>query len=410
MRSQSLLEKKVLKGSVSKPQILRIIISGLLILAVILIYELTKPEKSTYFSDSYSKEILSGETIYDMSSFRLLCGPGSSAKTNEYGFKIINAFKQLGYFFAGPCGEKLNIHSENNIGIILLNAYQRDNGLSESNYVNKKILQKLDTQIKKSEKRDNLFAKEFRCYNTIKDAPPNDASKNHRAFLLNLAMNAFPENLRIKNEECTNPQLWGITSCDEGSSSGKYWLGYDSNCNVITSDIVNLPYDDYTLTNTIIHEYAHILDGKIDTSDFYNISFYTSDKVSVDGWDFYKVRIDMNNNEQVKQNFFSYAEGWTNPNYPSYRTAYEDFAVSVEMYVTNGIVFRDYIKNKLPLQKKYKWIKENIFNGKEFNTGDKNYKSYISDLSTNGLGMIGIVSAGGMTELRPEYKWDYNLK
>jgi len=367
---------------------------------------------SVYFSDSYSKDILAGKAVYDMSSFRLFCGPGGSAKTDEYGFKIINAFKQLGYFFLGPCGEKLNIHNENNIGVILLNAYQRDNQLPESNYVNKEFLQRLDVQIKEIEKRDNLSGPKFTCYHTLKKAPLNEAPKNHRAFLLDLAMNVFPERLRIKEENCTDSQLWGMTSCDEYSTSGKYWLGYDSQCNAIIENIVNLPYDDFLLVKTMVHEYAHLLDafdnafGKIDTSDFYNISFDISD--ARDG--FYKVRIDINDEEKLKQHFFSYGEGWGNPNYPNYRTPYEDFAVTVEMYVVNGIVFRDYVKDKPLLQKKYNWIKENVFDGKEFNTGDPDYASYAPDLSIKGLGAKGIFVAGGMVELRPEHKWDYHLK
>jgi hypothetical protein len=375
--------------------------------------------RSNYFSDPISQEILTGKKTYDMSSFNLLCGPGSSAKSDEYGFKIINAFKQLGYFFSsGACGEKLNINNKDNVSVILLNAYQRYNNFSESNYIDKKVLWKLNGQLRKSEKRDAPLAKKFICYHTIKNTPPNDASREHRAFLLNLAMSIFPDNLKIKEQDCINSQLCGLTSCDENSFPG-YWLGYDDNCNLINNfDILDLPHDDYTLVSSFIHEYIHFLDCSnfqlqspycIDTRTFYDISYDTNDKIT-ESWDFYRPRINMNDDNQLKNNFFSYGEGWISLNHPEYYTPHEDFAVSVQMYVTNGIVFRDYMEDKPILIKKYNWIKEKVFNGRQFNTGDKNYASYVPDLSSRGLSGTGVVSAAGITELRLDYKWDYLLK
>lgn len=370
---------------------------------------------STFFNDATSRDILSEKYHYDISSFNLLCGPGSTAKTDEYGFKIINAFKQLGYFFSvAACGPNLNIHNDNNIGVILLNAYQRDNGFSESKYVDREILQKLNDQIHESEMCDELLAKNFACYNYIKETPLNDASKKHRAFLLNLAMSVFPEKLQIKEKNCENGQVFGMISCDENSTPG-YWVGYDDNCNAIITN-VELPIDDYLFFSTMIHEYTHLIDkkaslfdGVIDTTNFYNISFDVSDNIE-DEWDFYKVRIDVNDNEKLKQHFFSYAEGWVNLNNSKYRTASEDFAVSVEMYVTNGNVFRDYMKDKPIFQKKYNWIKQNVFDGREFNTGDPNYKEYIPDLSLNGLSNTGVIASGGILELSKKYRWDYQVK
>ena len=59
----------------------------------------------------------------------------------------------------------------------------------------------------------------------------------------------------------------------------------------------------------------------------------------------------MNDQYETSKHFFSYGEGWQSPNYPGYWTPYEDFAVSMEMYILHGIVFRDYIKDKPILAK-----------------------------------------------------------
>src|SRR3989344_5110457 len=377
--------------------------------------------KSEFFSsDLTANDIAQGKITYDINEYGLICGE-SIAKSDKYGFKILNAIKQLGYLNQQECSEY-----KEKTALLILNEFQRKNGLTESNYVDQNTILKLDAQIKDIEIRD-ITSNQFACYKYFIDAPPNDASKNHLAFLYMLAVNAYPENLRINSDnlgikevECLNPQPFS-NDIEGGGSKGVlcdpgYWSGYYDNCTLKNAfEVVSIPQDDFTLVDTIIHEYAHFIDingyvnnvNNVSTTVFYSISYNISDKVQ-DGFTFYKPIPNINDQYETSKHFFSYAEGWQSPNYPGYWTAYEDFAVSMEMYILQGIVFRDYIKDKPILAKKYEWIKENIFKGVEFDTGDPNYASYVPDLSTNNI-PGGIVAAGGITQLRPNYVWDYNL-
>lgn len=391
---------------------------------------ISKPKLSSEFfrNDIIAQQIVSGKMRYDMTDFGLICGVASYGRSDEYGFKILNAIKQLGYLV--DLGRHCRSNIGENIAVNILNEFQRGNKFPRSNFVDKNTLLRLDRLLSVSELRDKKIGPTFTCYKYIENAPPNDASKNHLTFLYKIAMDAFPQNLRLIDNnlsgryenECLNPQTFnghGFSQNNRLCNVG-YWPTYDASCNLQSDDIVSL-VSDYMTVQSIIHEHAHFVDNfvflmlfgssanagnKVDTTTFYNISYDISDWVLANsGWVNYKPRIDVNNPNQLKQNFFSYALGWEDGNNPGYYTAYEDFAVSMEMYILHGIEFRDYIKDKPILAMKYNWLKENVFNGAEFNTGDPNYKLYAPDLYS----IPGIFAAGGITMLRPNYVWDYKI-
>ncbi|MBU90267.1 hypothetical protein CMO94_01895 [Candidatus Woesearchaeota archaeon] len=381
-----------------------------------------EPLRDYFEDDEFAQAILEGQETYNIRDFKLLCQPGSTATTDEFGFKIVNGFKQIGYFFHNVCDLPRDVHDDDNVGVILVNAFQRDNTLPESDIIDKAVLEKLDSLLKNVRATRDTLSKDFICYDFIAPAPLNDASKNHRAFLLMNAINAFPERLRPREIDCGNSQIDFVIQCDNLGTGSKYWEAQDEKCeNQNNKELSYLPSDDFSLYKTTIHEYAHMIDCTatpeidycVDTTDFISIS-YDLDDYFEPGWIFYKPKLDINNEEEHKQHFFSYADGWSPdpkdyPSYRDYRTSYEDFAVTVEMYVTNGIVYRDYMQDKPILKQKYNWVKENVFNGREFNTGDSNYASYAPDLSDYGI-PGGIIAAGGITELQASNFWDYNFR
>ncbi|MCX6815968.1 MAG: dockerin type I repeat-containing protein, partial [Candidatus Aenigmarchaeota archaeon] len=369
--------------------------------------------KADFFkNDLIAKNIASGTDTYDMNDFSHVCGL-QSGKSNEYGFKILNGIKQLGYLNVKSCQT-----AGDRPGLIMLRDFKIHNNLQDTGIVDKDTIIKLDDLLYSVEIRDKAIGPSFTCYQYIKDAPLNDVSKDHLAFLYKLAMDVYPEEYRIKQNECFNGQTYPMpfdysrVLCDQS-----YWPAYDGYCNDQgTYDLDgSISIDDSLLVNREVHDQAHFIDGnvygklnKVDTTQFYNISYYIDDSFigQSDGWRYYKIRTDMSDHEQVKANFFQYGQGWESNSRPGYYTAYEDFAVSIEMYVMQGIVFRDYMSDKPALAAKYNWIKNNVFYGKEFNTGDPNYKSYVPDLSQIGH---GIGAAGGIAEMRPNYVWDYKI-
>lgn len=364
--------------------------------------------KSNYFNnDITAQKILSQEMIYNIEDYNLVCGGTDfMGSFDNYGFKITNALKQLGYFYKICLKDK-------NVALLMLNEFKERNKLPLSPYLDKNALLELDAQLVKSEERDSI-GKSFICYNKIKEAPLNDASKEHVAFLYMIAINSFPEELRIKESECLNYQTFRII---QNTICPNYWSQYNYEDCTLRADNFGpgIPREDFTEVATTIHEYAHFIDimsKKINTLPFYDISYDTTDRVLSKGWTFYKPRININDISQGKEHFFSYADGWESIEYPGYYTASEDFAVSISMYILHGIEFRDYMQDKPILAKKYSWIKENVFKGKEFNTGDPNYKLYASDLYNIRSEEMRrtIMEASGITSLRPNYIWDYKVE
>jgi hypothetical protein len=134
---------------------------------------------------------------------------------------------------------------------------------------------------------------------------------------------------------------------------------------------------DFAISTTILHEYAHYLDknlyspaqgtsqGVIDTSGFYAISYDTSKKtVASNGWIEYPLRRPATAASEFVSN---YAKGWSDG---SVYTAYEDFAESFALYVSGGRVFRELAKSSPILNDKYAWLKTNVFDGREYDTGN----------------------------------------
>ncbi len=374
------------------------------------VFSKTQSLKSKFFvNDETAKAIFSG-TGYNINNYTLICGytPGNS---DEFGFKLLNAIKQLGYLNVMMCSPG------DNVALKILNQYQAFNGLAESEIVDKKTIMKLDHQLADIESRDSSGAS-FACFSYLKDAPPKDASKEHLAYVVQTAMNAFPTNLRIKSSECIIGQSFPVSKAGDGKMCQPgYWTEYDDNCQLKSSFAVyNLQSDDdYTLTVNTLHEHAHLIDanaprgrqvGGLDTTEFYKFSYDTNDCIMTAGWRYCKPLIDMNDKTQLISHFFSYAPGWQSGFQPDYWTPYEDFAVSIEMFVMHGKVFRDYAKDKPVLLQKYNWIKKYVFDNAAFETGDPDYNTYAPDLYDIGY---GLVSAGGLGELRPDYVYDYQI-
>lgn len=384
--------------------------------------KMSKNFKSYFEDDPIAEAILKGEMDIDLFNYDPAGCYGQNIAPVDprivpvvwpvgepYIAKILHGLRQLGYDVDMICGQHKFMK-----GVLL---FQREHGLPYSNIVDAKMLKTLADELKKIEERDREAAKNFTCYEFMAPTPYNDVSKEHLAYLFKTAIDVFPERLRIKKKDCVNEQTFSISQekkliCDSG-----YFLQYAPGCNLLKFQTSNsMGRSDYTEMATIMHEYSHFIDsyaGYLDTTGFYNISYDVSDPFedtyrwrptkpifSDDGKD----HSDDPAWNEMKQHFFSYAEGWQSVEKPGYATPFEDFAVSVTMYVLHGETFRDYMKDKPPMKKKYNWLKKNVFDGKEFYTGDREYRKYAPDLySIDG----GIWAADGYITIRPLFKWDH---
>ena len=81
------------------------------------------------------------------------------------------------------------------------------------------------------------------------------------------------------------------------------------------------------------------------------------------------------------------------------------------MYILEGRVFRDRAAGSPIIKAKYDWLKNNVFNGKEYNTGNPNWRSV--DFDPNSTNQAIKHRAGHPSDYSTYdpnyYKWDYKL-
>jgi len=310
--------------------------------------------------------------------------------------------------------------------VTLLHDFQAGSGLPRRDTLDRAALSALDAALLAAEQRVAAFAPTtFPCWPYLVDEPPGDASKERLAYLFELAYGAFPTRLRLTVSDCFDPQ---VALLNDGSRicPYNYWFEYDDTCTlrdaVLLTNVASS--DEFTLVATAIHEFAHVLDGdlyaspraggtpRVDTAGFVAISFdpATRYRDPFSGWTFYRPRVDPSDESAVRSHFFSYGLAWSHPTYAGYYTAAEDFAVSVGMYVLHGAVFRDYLRDRPAFAAKYAWLRDNVFDGVEFATGDPGYAAYAPDL----WAIPSIGDPTGLIQWRPAvepgYRWDYAVE
>lgn len=97
-----------------------------------------------------------------------------------------------------------------------------------------------------------------------------------------------------------------------------------------------------------------------------------------------------------------------------YFSAAEDFAESFSLYVTDGKVFRKLAELSDVLRQKYDWLKNNVFNGQEYQSGDiqsvnilKQQPNLVGDeLAKQATGAFNVVDYS--TSL-PNFVWNYKF-
>ncbi len=376
------------------------------------------PQSAYFRNDPVAEAILSGRRVYDLESeFPFGCGYFLGARTDDWGYKLFNGLKQGGYTDLLSCDMVGDMPMEK-----LLNRFQQNEGLLLSKKLDRAGMTRLDALVLAAEQRvaSRNVAGEFVCWPLMREAPPLNSSKAHVGYLHLLAYESFPAALQLTEEECFDRQLllqnngsvvWDPAAWPEVADDGTL-----QNPRELANGVT---FDDYSVVATAIHEFAHMLDGdaypharpggrpRIDTAGFINISFDYSSRFW-DGWVYYRLRPDPGDTDEMRRHFFSYGQGWQNGTESGYYTAAEDFATCVSMYILHGAVFRDYAASRPPLAAKYAWLRDHVFEGVEYYTGDPEYAAYAPDLYSIGGGCGDVTCFQGLKILvDPGYVWDY---
>jgi len=322
----------------------------------------TKMTSDFFYNDANYVKVLNGHD-YDMNELGYFTNKTNLDK-DVFAYKILSALKMLGYTTSAGM---------NDIGkksqIIVLNQFQKKHGLHVSEKLNGATILRLNEKLLEREKIIKVYKNKFPLYSKIAGLHKNDVSKEHVAMLYYLPFEILPAKYRPNKEN--------LILCFSGQCGGQL---KDNKLIYQNTDTPFVLMPDSVAILTLLHEYAHYLDGAlyqqeewqelIDTTGFYNISFKDVDKVGQ--LPFYEKncfdRRSTNDSDFITDYALSHGvnspQGCGNEKY----TVAEDFAESFAAYVGSGKQFRLAAKKNSVIKQKYQWLKANVFDGVEYDT------------------------------------------
>ncbi|MFP5212424.1 MAG: SBBP repeat-containing protein [Acidobacteriota bacterium] len=361
-------------------------------------------------SDPRVEAILRGGT-YNMDDPDWLTGTSDQNK-NTFAYKIFMAFFMLGYQT-----ERGTSLGDSRPQLAVLHQFQQDNGLPVTNNLTRAAILKLDPLLVVREKKLASLGKAFPLADHMQPLHSNDVSRETVAYLYQLAYSVLPPTLRMDKGEmvqCTAGQCVGDIQDASGQSWPTYPVDTKKDYRFVGAYFQPNPFamrmPSATVNfETILHEYAHYLDGwfppgpddlphwhAINTMGFHNISFDMPNQGS-DG-------CSPRRSDDPKD--FISAYGYAS-NYGCSSGTYqfmEEFAEAFQIYIASGRHFREAAKQSKMVADKYNWLKNNVFQGKEYDTDlTQGLHSGCNDVP----GVEG--NQPGYTSCRESYIWDYTL-
>lgn len=342
--------------------------------------------QSNYFKDDpVVKEIFSKGTFYDLASidpYQKLNG------STNFAYKIYNALIMLGY-------NSINKDYQPSL-LTLLHRFQKNNNFSESNFLTKEMLIKIDSSLWQREIKYKSYATQFPLYDHIVVLDAENVSKDYISTLFSLPVGILPDYLQLKTVEqyvhCIKGQCVGSIKDQLGNALNKVDLDSDY---VFYPDFIAVKYPTVALPTsaginlfTVSHEYGHYIDGSL------NLFKYAKNNIKddlhptnyiIDTEDFYKISWNLNfspdnptkhcakhKNEDIADFITKYAYDADNFSVPpcpvgEYRFT-EEFADSFAAYIATGKAFRNAATQNQAMKQKYDWLKKNIFQGIEYDT------------------------------------------
>ncbi len=376
--------------------------------------------KSSFLkNESIAQQIASGELkTYDIKKYGFIYGATKpDANVEDFAYRFFNAIKMTGQIIgANTVGG--HYASED-----LLNRFQQFWGFPVSSDIDVRTLQKVDSLLASREANEEKLALTLPIYSHFIDTPKNQETKIHSAYLFAKTFKELPPGLVVWSEQNFKDyfarQLGGhydrINSSDYKICDVYLYDNFGDNCKPITGH--PKAADDFDTMSVKIHEYAHYLDrnlyprnektsqGLIDTTGFYNISYDVSQRDTTAEWPSYKLR---NLGNERNEFVGAYAIGWSTSK-PGYKSSPEDFAESFHMYIAQGKLFRVISSNNSVLKQKYDWLKQNVFNGVEYQSGAADALEYTKDNPNKVSVATGAFNVRDFSEYYPNFVWNYGF-
>lgn len=378
-------------------------------------------------NDSTAQSILSGVSSYTVNQ-NIYLTTDNKINTNSFEYKLINAFRQLGYkrltFTTSP--------SETQVSAAL-HVYQRIHNMTVSDALDKKTMSSIDSELHSQEVTDKNLARSYPPFSKFIEAPQNEPSNTHLAALyarfINSLSRQVPQIISIDDFRntlanglggnlgvMTDAAMTHVMTVDEQTRTmydkGDFRFcstAYYANRLKTKTDCLNPPStawdgvnSDFAYMSLLIHEYGHGTGRNLDV----NYSGPSADIHTIDN-NFGTISFDMNNvftkqevwskrllrSSDIDSEFVSkYAEA----------NSQEDYAESFLAYIVEGNIFRARAKNNQYLRQKYMFFRDKVFDGVEYDTGDMRGYQLWQSLHTS----IEI-NVGDYEIQDPLWVWDY---
>ena len=361
---------------------------------------LDEPEKPKI--KSYDKNNIKNENIVFISDFF----QGDEYKLNKelefnretvykenFEYKILSALRMLGYSFSK---DKSDIRPAY---VIILEQFKKENNIPVDNNPDTEIIdintmKLIDLKLKNLEDTVFISSSRFSLNDNVISDNLNGVSPEFISSIIVVSLEALPQEYIDLNRE--NMLNCFVRQCGAGVSGGFRSFIIEKNTNneiFVPPNHNNFDFYNWRLlgdfgnekinpdrivpvymeVSIIIHEYVHYLDsavypqkqgtkqGIIDTLEFYKISF---DKIDNEVFPIYGRRNQVTLKDNMDENDFidNYAMSKARDGFV------EDFAESFAAYVVSGNDFRQKASSNEVLKMKYDWLKNNVFNGIEYDT------------------------------------------
>ena len=382
--------------------------------------------KSNFFrGDAIAQDILSGHPF----SIKDAINQDASLSTNSFALKFLNGMRQVGYTDVSS----LYTVTES-VPLRWLHKFQRVNNLSQGDAIGANELSKLDNLLYVREITDSSLTT-LLPQTSIAPSSSFEPSSTHIAALLTNAFQVLPQSIfkwntkniadyfSMQGTGGDTSGVGGVRSSARGLCFLNYFSFSDNLCTFTNTTVLpGSRMDDFDFSHFILHEYAHYIDGAlyfmgeegtsrgaISTEEFAKISYDTSVNCNPNSsWRFFRIK----NPSNIRNEFVTnYAQGWTaNTGDENCKSSVEDFAESFAMYIMQGNTFRKLAETKSVIAQKYNWLKNNVFNGKEYFTGNANNIPAVDQaLSAPYMFMFPLPSFMDYMTIDRNFVWDYKF-
>ncbi len=358
----------------------KVTLNGIFVLAVILrssilVFGSDLDLKSDYFkNDAVAQDIASG-TITDHTF------SGTSPTGIQY--RISSAFKMLDYAYKDP-------FSPSALQTFRI-AFQRIHSIPETDFITSEFVILLDGEIYEHEQMIQDFIVDFPIdesfyfdgnYIEYLSHDENEPMKDHVRYFFAFLLGSLPEHIAPLTLETVyyffRCQSHGIIKHQNSRTVLQYIPG-----GAVFKRTQLSPSHTHEVV-TFFHEYAHQIDSRL-------YSHFSPHVGMVETLGFYEILFDLDDTKYGPFGIYArhpadprfvsgYADGWEHPEYPGYYSVVESFAESFALYVVNGRLYRQLATINYEYEQQYNWLKTNVFDGIEYDTGSEDCISNDSPL------------------------------